>query len=179
MKPMLARAMDWLAWSAARLGWPGLLGLALMLGAVGVSQVLVRPMEQESAALADRARSLAQRRAAPVAAVAAVRDWRADLPADHEAYGRLTRLFRAAETAGLALNEGSYRTQFDGTAGLGRLVISLPVSGGYPAVRGFLAEALNRDPALALEHLRLSREAMDETELAADLRFALALGSRP
>lgn len=175
MKPAPPRLMDWLAWGTARLGWPGLLGLALILGAAGICQTLVRPMEGEAAALADQARALARHQATPVVAV---RDWRADLPADHEAHGRLTRLFQAAESVGLALDEGSYRTQHDAPAGLGRLVIGLPVSGGYLAVRDFLAEALNQDPALALEHLRLSRETMGETELKAELRFALYLEGR-
>lgn len=174
MKP--ARAMDWLAWGAARLGWPGLLGLGLLVAAVGLCQTLVRSMERETAVLTLRAQSMAQSQAA---FAAPPRDWRTDLPADHEVYGRLSRLFQAAESAGLTLDEGSYRTQLDVSAGLGRLVIGLPVGGTYPAVRGFLAGALNHDPALALEHLRLSREAMDETGLEAKLRFALILGERP
>lgn len=175
---------DWLAWGAARLGWPGLLGLALATGAVAVRLAVVGPLDGEVARLQAQARDLAQTAARRQAAASVrVRDWRADLPADHQAYGRLTRLFRAAEDAGLTLDEGSYRTQFEapspGQAGLGRLVIGLPVSGGYPAVRAFLASALNQDPALALENIRLSREVMSETELVADLRFALYLGGRP
>lgn len=180
----MSRARDWLLWGGARLGWPGLTGLALMAGAVALCLAMVRPMEDETARLQDRAqalsRQLAQRdAAAPVRG----RDWREDLPADHEAYGRLTRLFEAAEEAGLALDEGSYRTQVEGAdrdqAGLSRLVIRLPVSGDYTAVRGFLAQALNQDPAVSLENVRFTREAMGETELEADLRFALYLGGRP
>lgn len=173
---------DWLAWGAARLGWPGLLGLALLAGAVAVHLAVVKPTDGEVGRLNDQARALAQRDMS-VAPPVRVGDWRTQLPADHQAYGRLTRLFQAAEAAGLVLDEGSYRTQFEGQSqdkmGIGRLVISLPVSGDYLAVRGFLAQALNQDPAIALENIRLSREAMGETELVADLRFALYLGGRP
>lgn len=182
----MTRAQDWLSWGAARLGWPGLLGLALLAGGVAVCLTVVTPMDAEVTRLQAEAQELAQKLARQDASLAPpvqVKDWRADLPSDHQAYGRLTRLFQAAENAGLALDEGSYRTQFEsaskGQAGLGRLVISLPVSGNYPAVRGFLAQALNQDPAIALENLRLTREAMSETELTAELRFALYLGGRP
>lgn len=182
----MSRLQDWLSWGGARLGWPGLLGLALLAGGVAACLAVVRPMDAEVTRLQGEARALAQqlaRRDATLASPVQVKDWRADLPSDHQAYGRLTRLFQAAEDAGLALDEGSYRTQFEGAstgqAGLGRLVISLPVSGDYPALRGFLAQALNQDPAIALENLRLTREAMNETELMAELRFALYLGGHP
>lgn len=177
----MTRVNDWLAWSGARLGWPGLMGLAMLAGGVTICLGVVRPMDHETARLQDKARLLAQRHA-PDAAPVRLRDWRADLPADHQAYARLSHLFQAAEAAGLALDEGSYRTQFDqatGQAGLGRLVVSLPVSGEYPAVRGFLAQALNQDKAIALENVRLSREHMGEAEVTADMRFALYLGRRP
>lgn len=178
----MSRVRDWLSWGVARLGWPGLLGLALLAGGVAVCLAVVKPMDAEVLRFQDQAEQLAKRDTS-LAPPVQVKDWREDLPSDHQAYGRLTRLFQAAEAAGLALDEGSYRTQFERAAkdqaGLGRLVISLPVSGDYSAVRGFLAQALNQDPAVALESLRLSREAMGETELMAELRFALYLGGRP
>ena len=174
----MSTARDWLSWGAARLGWPGLLGLGLLAGAMAVCLTLVHPMEAETRTLHERAQVLAQRPAEANQPVA-VRDWREDLPAGHQAYARLQALFAAAEAAGLSLDEGSYRTQADANTGITRLLINLPVSGDYLAVRAFLAQALNQDPALALEGLRLSREVMAETELVADLRFALYLGARP
>lgn len=182
----MSRVQDWLSWGAARLSWPGLLGLALLAGGVAIYLAVVEPMDAQVARLQGEARDLARQRARQesfLAPSAQVKDWREDLPGDHQVYGRLTRLFQAAEDAGLALDEGSYRTQFEsapkGQSGLGRLVISLPVSGSYPVVRGFLARALNQDPAIALESLRLTREAMGETELMAELRFSLYLGGHP
>lgn len=178
----MSRLTDWIAWGAGRLGWPGLSGLALVAGAVATCVLVVRPMDAQVTRLEGQSRLLAEQRArSDVAAMVAqpVRDWRADLPTDHQAYGRLTRLFQAAKEAGLALDEGSYRTQMESQSGLGRLVISLPVSGDYTAVRGFLAQALNQDTAMALESLRFSREDMADTELLADMRFALYLGGRP
>jgi hypothetical protein len=52
----------------------------------------------------------------------------------------------------------------------------LPVTGDYPAVRAFVAEALEREPSLALDGMRLVRESMDLGEIEAELRFTLYLG---
>lgn len=165
----------WLSWAVARLGWPGLLGLALLAAALLACQILVQPLGARADQLRAQAR-LAAMGPAPAAPVEITRDWRADLPPGHEAYARLSQLFQAADDAGLALDEGSYRTQTDASAGVTRLLITLPVRGEYTAIRAFLAQALNQDAALALEHLRLSRESMADAELAAEPRFALYLG---
>jgi hypothetical protein len=57
-----------------------------------------------------------------------------------------------------------------------RYQINLPVTGNYPAVRAFVAEALEREPSLALDGMRLTRERMDSGEIEAELRFTLYLG---
>lgn len=169
-----ARIQDWLAWGLARLGWPGWAGAGLLLAAGFMLISGVVPMEQEAARLSQRADRLALR--PPVAPKAErVRDWREDLPSDQEGYARLARLFGAASRAGLNLAEGSYREVRDAKLGLTRLSITLPVAGSYGAIRGFMAQALNQEPALALESLRISRDAIANTELNADLRFTLYL----
>lgn len=176
-KRVTFRLGDWLAWGAARLGWPGLLGLALLGASLALCQVGVHPLEAEAIRLetqaAVRARQPAPAQGAPLP------DWRTLLPADDQAYVRLAGLFKAAHAAGLALDEGNYRTQAETRSGLVRRVVTLPVSGSYPALREFLAEALNQDEALALEGLRLSRDSLENPELQAELRFAFYLGDRP
>jgi len=177
---------DWLAWAAARLGWPGLTGLALLAVSLAACLLVVAPMETEALGLAQEAQTLAQRQARSQAAVqaqnahsAALQDWRTQLPGSHVAYERLTRLFQAAESAGLALDEGSYRTQVETRAGLTRLLVTLPVAGTYPDLRRFLAQALNQDAALALEGLRFTRDTPETPNLEAELRFAFYLGNAP
>ena len=174
----MSRLQDWLAWGASRLGWPGLTGLALLVAGVATCGALVHPMEEEATGLEARALELA-RKPQTEAMPAALKDWREVLPRDLQAYGRLTQLFQAAHEAGLELDEGSYRTQSDTEAGITRLVIKLPVTGNYPSIRSFMGLALNQDTALALETLRLTRDLMSETELSADLGFALYLGGQP
>ena len=94
-------------------------------------------------------------------------------------YMVVDRLFAAAEKAGVSLEEGRYLESRDPESGLDRLAIVLPVAGRYPALRAFLANALEGEPSLALEGLRLSRDGIGESEVQAEVRFVLFLGGRP
>ncbi len=152
----MKRAGDWIAWGLARVGWPGWLGLALLIGGLLACLVQVRPMGEEAERLRLRTDLLASQPRQPQT-VAQDRDWRADLPDRQDGYGSLAKLFGAAGKAGLALAEGNYREVRDASAGLTRLNITLPISGDYASIRDFLAQALNQEPALALENLRIER----------------------
>lgn len=169
--------LDWLAWGGARLGWPGLAGLALLALGLAWQPFVLMPLDAEHrAAQARLAASVALPPAARVTDAAAPDDdWRALLPPDQHAHARLAALFRAAHATGIRLEQGNYRTHIDHRAGLGRLVVTLPVTGRYAELRAFMAQALNQDAALALEGLRLSRSSIEAAELSAELRFAFYL----
>jgi hypothetical protein len=136
---------------------------------------------------AEQARAEAQRlaRARPAPALraplppapdAVSRLWRA-LPGEDQAPARITQL------TGLARQHG---VTIDGTR-LGRsaapadaaslpaqqLPVVMAAHGAYPAVRRFVAEALQHDDALLLERLRLSRASPTAPEVAVDLQWAL------
>lgn len=167
---------DWLAWLAARLGVPGLLGLALLLGGVGVHFWLTAPLGQDTVALQARADRLASqpRRTGPVRPRTEP-VFAATLPAAHQDARILAGLFAAAEAAGLTLDQGNYRLTVDRQVGLQRRQITLPVAGAYPALRAFMAEALARFPSLALDGIHLARDNVNATQLKATLRFTLYL----
>jgi hypothetical protein len=144
------RSLDWLAYAAGRLGAPGLLGLMLLAAAGALAlhgHALIEKANALEAHLAAVAHATAQ---APVAPSS-----RPALPPAREAPTVLAGLFEAARHAGLTLDEGNYRVTTDHPAGLLRQQITLPLSGRYPAVRDFLAQALNRHPSLTLDSLRL------------------------
>jgi len=153
-------------------------GLALLMGAGLFGLGVVGPMATAAQQAQVQVVRLSKLQAL-TAQVEPLKDWRAELPADHAAYGHLARLFSAAGAAGLALDEGSYRMQPAPDLGVNRLTISLPVSGDYPTLRAFLATVLNQDPALGLESLRFSRESMTDPALEAELNFVLYLGNHP
>ncbi len=174
MKP---RLLDWLAWLAARLGWPGLGGLALMLAAGLADWGVTEPLRAESAVLAAKVARLETQRTAqaperPAPALAE------RLPGASHTPEAVAALFAAAGKAGLRLDKGDYKLVGTGGDDLMRYQIGLPLLGGYPALRGFLAGALNGNPDLALDGLSLSREAVEATELAAHVRFTLFLSGK-
>ncbi len=171
---MSARAADWLAYAAHRIGAPGLLGLTLLTAAALGWPMLTLPLHDRAAsAHAEAARRAAlPREAAPQPPQ---RVPQADLPPAGEAPRVLARLFAAAARAGLALDQGQYRGERDAAADIARMRIHLPLEGDYPALRGFIAEALAGNPGLALESLSLARKDMTSASVRAELRFALYL----
>lgn len=171
----MSRATDWLAWLAARLGWPGLSGLALLLGAAVVHQWVLPDLSVRTRALAAEAATLEARRARQMEQPQRIDalDRLTDPRATPEAVGRL---FKAAARAGLALEQGEYRLQGGGGGtGLLRYQIVLPAAASYPVLRSFLTDALNANPALALDGLNLNRDRVEVGELKAMLRFTLYL----
>lgn len=167
----MKRAWDWVSWFAARLGWPGLLGLVLLTGGAFVQRVLVPALQTDSQRLEAQIAAIEARRAQRPEPAETV-DARAldDARATPEAIGRL---FKAARRAGLALETGEYRLQSG--QGLLRYQIQLPLQGRYPPLRSFLSDSLNANPGLALDGLNLSRERVEDAELKAVLRFTLYL----
>ena len=151
-----------------RLGWPGALGTALLLAALAGDLLGNRPLERE---LAQRQASTVRRALLPVAGERIAKP--VAVPRER-VEAALPRLFAAARHHGLALDEGRYLESGKGGEPR-RLRIDLPISGPYPALRAFLAELLDHNPALQLLSLELLRDDIGETELEARLGFVLNL----
>lgn len=170
-----SRRLDWLAYGAERLGWPGLLGLALLLAALGLDRFQVLPMEDQAARLEARLASMASRPRGP-AEMPAPADPIGNLALGADAPQAVARLFAAATHAGLRLEQGSYRPSGGGPR---RYQIALPLNGEYPAIRAFLGEALERQPGLALDSLSLARENIASPALKARLGLTFYLREAP
>lgn len=172
----MARAFDTAQYFLGRLGWAGALGAALLCASGAYWQFGVKPIEAQAVAQTeDNARAREAMRAdaeqlARSGAGAAARPALAPAVA-----AALRRLFDAADRAGLQLDRGEYRLTEVGGGSMRRYQLSLPVAGSYPAIRAFLAQALNEDPALALIALRVRRESIETPELDAMLQFTLYL----
>lgn len=183
------RLMDWMQYALARLSWPGALGLALLVAAGLLQTLHIAPLRDASRDLHHRAERLARSGPPPVLdAAPKVVDLSATLPAAEEIPQAIADLFNAARHAGLSLRQGSYRAVGDKSgvkssisnppaAGMLRYQISLPVQGDYPAVRGFVSEALEQQPSLALDGMRLQRDLIGDARIDAELRFTLYLGA--
>ena len=154
-----------IAFQFTRLGMPAAVGATLLLAAVAGDLLLNVPLEET---LATRQAAAASRTLLPLASERVQKP----LAVPRERVeAALPRLFAAARHHGLVLDEGRYAETRVGNNR--RLHIDLPISGPYPALRAFLAEVLNDDPALLLENLELTREDIATTGLEAHLRFVL------
>jgi hypothetical protein len=165
------RFLDLMHFHLGRLGRAGMLGLVLIAAALLADFVVLRPMEAEWASQIERNRSAAL---ALPDAKSAERD-QAVLPVAAAAEEVLRQLFAAAAKNGLVLDQGDYTLSGEKAGETHRYQISLPVAGSYPALRAFLALALNDNPALALNHVEMERGVIEDTKLVASLRFTLFL----
>lgn len=173
----MAASFDTLRFHLGRLGWAGVAGAVLIVGSLAYDAGVVRPRET---ALEDQLNRNAQaRRTAEALRAQAASQADAGVaarpPLAPAAAAALRRLFDAADEAGLQLAQGEYRLTEVKDAPLRRYQLSLPVAGGYPEIRAFVAQALNADPALALTAIQLRREQVENPELDALLNFTLYL----
>jgi len=158
---------------ARRLGRPAALAAVLTLAAVIGAAWLPR----EQARLDAQRQALTARRAAlqPRAPGAVAADdgaaLAASLPPDSERQARTAALLALAAELGLPWPRSEFRYQADRELGLAQYRVAMQLSGRYGALRDFVAEALRRDPALALDSLRLRREA--NGTLKAELAWVL------
>lgn len=173
----MAASFSTLRFHLGRLGWVGAAGAVLIVGSLVYDAAVVRP---RAAALEEQvARNAQARRTAEALRAQAASEADAGVaarpPLAPAAAAALRRLFDAADQAGLELAQGEYRLTEIKDAPLRRYQLSLPVAGGYPEIRAFVAQALNADPALALTAIQLRRERIESPDLDALLNFTLYL----
>lgn len=158
---------------ARRLGWPAALAAGLTLAAVIGAAWLPR----EQARLDAQRQAISHQRAAlqPRSAAALPADdgtaLAASLPPDSERQARTAALLALTTELGLPWPRSEFRYQADRELGLAQYRVAMQLNGRYGALRDFVAEALRRDPALALDSLRLRRE--PNGQLKAELAWVL------
>lgn len=155
------------------LGWPGLAGVAALLLAVAAA-VLGQRWDARAVQLQAEAREL-RAKALPAAAAASapvsVQQWQAALPPASSRQQRLADLLELAIR--LDLNAARTEHRLATAEGLERLRVTLPVTGPYAQVRRFIAAALEHDPALSLDAVKLRRVSPMAAEVDAELQWSL------
>lgn len=156
-----------------RLGWPAVLAALLTLAAAGGSLLLAREQQSLDAQRHDIAtrRAALQPRSSTTSAADGGAALAASLPPDSTRQARTAALLALATELGLPWPRSEFRYQADRELGLAQYRVAMQLSGGYTALRGFVAAALQRDPALALDGLRLRREA--NGQIKAELAWVL------
>jgi len=154
------------------LGWPGLAGIAALLLAV-VAVVLGQRWDAQAVRLQAEAREL-RAKARPAAAASApisVQQWQAALPPSSDRQQRLADLLELSIR--LDLNGARTEHRLSSSEGLERLRVTMPVTGSYAQLRRFIAAALEHDPALSLDALKLRRVSPMSAEVDAELQWSL------
>jgi Tfp pilus assembly protein PilO len=173
------------AWRLRRLlrsmGWPAIGGVGLALFAAGLLVSGIMPLRAEVALLRDRVQALEVPPAPGRAHMVEQQHPREQLDAFYSALAParqapdiVRRLHGHARAAGLSLDRGEYRPQPDASGGLVRYQIVLPVRGGYPQVKDFLARVMRATPGLALDSVGFQREE-GSAALEVQLRFTVFL----
>jgi type II secretory pathway pseudopilin PulG len=175
--------MNFLIWQlrqgGRRLGRTGLMGLslllvALLLTAETASQKRTNAKQQEILATmqleaARRASEPAPQLPKPLAA----------LPPVGAAAQQIGELERLARAHGLDLPLGQYSVNTLPGTSTQRWQLVLPVEATYPELHAFLAAALERQPNLALDELKLHRDSIASVGLDAELRMSLFVEATP
>ena len=168
---------------AKTLQWQGLLGIALCLAAAGFyasavdsGKTRIAGLRQEAQSVRDFARNNPEASGAPSAGEEA---WLAQfyrlLPAKASAAEWLRLLFAAAASHSVDLERGDYKMNVDRNGRLLAYEIGLPVRGSYVQIRRFIAEVLDRIPAVALDEFIVKRETIGDPRIDASIRFTLFL----
>lgn len=155
------------------LGWPGLAGVAaLVLAALAI--VLGQRWDAQATALQAEAHAL-RAKARPAAAATAVpvslQQWQAGLPAASERQQRLADLLELSIR--LDLNGARTEHRLSTAEGLERLRVTMPVTGSYAQVRRLISAALEHDPALSLDAIKLRRVGPMSADVDAELQWSL------
>lgn len=175
--------MNTLAWrfrqGARRLGRTGIAGLsmlliAMLLAAESGSQQGINAAQQErlAALQLEAARHAAAPAPQPLNPLAS-------LPPGGAAAQQIGELERLAHMHGLELPLGQYSVAPAIGTSLQRWQLVLPVEATYPALSAFLAAALERQPNLTLDELKLQRDRIESVELEAELHLSLFVEAAP
>ena len=165
-----------------RAGWPGLIGVALLVlasilcyaGRISADERrlvladeharLLRGEVREAPVVSDRERLGTFYQRFPRAA---------DLPVS------LRRLHEHASARGVNLLRTVYRSATEAGTPLLQVTLSIPVEGEFDVLYDWLADLLREMPEVALESLSVERAATDTSVVAAELRLQLYLRGRP
>ena len=170
-------------YAAERLGWPGVLGLGLLVFIAGFyfsafrpEQMRVEDLRKQVAKLADRRTRAAAEE--PKTASEKLNAFYGYLPPSNQIADLLEKIYGAADRQKLRLEQGEYRAVKDNVTKLTHYQVMLPVRGTYPQVRKFVAAALAEVPNLSLESIQFERQKIGDATVDAKVKLVLYLGPR-
>lgn len=172
-----------LASGAANLGWPGILGLGLLVLVCGFYFSTLRSEQSRLDDLRQQIATAREQRAAPAADArtpATASDKLAAFygffPGANDLPDLLQKVFAAAKGQGLQLENAEYRVVRDNVGALLQFQLTLPVHGTYPQIRKFVDGAMAQVPALSLDSIQFDRPKVGDAQVDAKVKLAVYLG---
>ncbi len=167
-------------WAQQKLGAAGLAGVALLLAAA-LAGVLATRAQQQTEWLSVRTEEARVRVAqlgapkteerSPSEQLARFQQW---FPTSDRSTADLRVIFAAAQSAHVELARGEYSLRpVEGSGGLERFDVILPVKEHYAPVKTFVAEVLNKLPHASLDELRVERPGSAADQLDSRVHFTL------
>lgn len=159
-------------------GWPAVSGILLIVAALLIQWLGV--MEEQSHIRNSQARKAMLKQTAITRSrqqdvTTDVTRLHATLPGAAQSSAAIDTIHAAARVDGVELLQGEYRIQQADKTSFIRYQITLPVKAGYPQLRTWLADIMNRIPSLALDEISLKRNSIDSDTVEARLQFTLFL----
>ncbi len=172
------------SWTTRRLmrllGWPGIVGAGLMVFGVTLYVSALRPAEQQldqvRHSAVSRQRQLGPAGSQPGSArspAEQLEQFYRLFPVDTTLPDCVEKIFAAAKSQGIELNQGDYKVTREQVGNLIRFQITLPVKGDYPQIRKFLTGLRNEVPAAAIEQVQFERQKIADPSIEAKIQLAL------
>lgn len=167
-------------WVQLRVGSAGVVGIALLLAAA-IGLAFASGAHREAEWLGARAEQARARIAklgpahvedhTPAEQMARFQQW---FPLADHSTADLRVIFTAAQSAHVELARGEYSLRMvEGSGGLERFDVILPVKEHYAPVKTFVAEVLNKLPHASLDELRVERPGAGAEQLESRVHFTL------
>jgi hypothetical protein len=162
-----------LAWTVARTGRTGQIGLALLAGCLVFLVSTHVPMMREVDALRTQLDAASAQGGViiPAAAQDPVSNLLHSLPARAEMPALMGVILKQANAANLTIDTGKYEATALKAGHIVRYQISFPVTGPYPQVRQFIDATLTALPAVAVSELSVQRKNIGEGAVEAQIRL--------
>ncbi len=161
-----------------RLGGLALFALALLAAGFLCEVVAIRPLELRMTLLDGRlghgarpAIAESTRSGSPAAKLAAFYGF---FERQESQVDWLAKLYGSARSSGLELRSADYRL-IETNGRITRYEATLPLSGTYAQLRGFLENALDENPVLSLDQLTLRRKRVNDTRLEGEAVITIHL----
>lgn len=168
--------LRWLAVQLTeRIGYAGIAALVLLCGTAVYYANEVQPLHRQlqtiNAGMATANSKSGGANADPAMQVERFREFfRA-----RDLESQLKGIHESGEAAGVMVKRIEYRMLDDRRARLRQYQIIMPVTSSYPNIRKFVAVALNKVPAMSLDHIGFQRKRAGDAMVDAELRFTLFL----